>query len=151
MKRMAYIALVPMLTFGVSTAPSSEPLDYLDIVRNYANAMIEHGQDQYGEIHSPLLAEALDRQTMRLLQGENLQKVASLPRQVWGIRPHDRMITGQRQGGAQLHAVQIQAPGLATDAPHQFPRSIAVRVDRQQRALHAPEWTGRNIGGRHCG
>ena len=31
--------------------------DYLDIVRAYADAMIEQGQDPFGQAHSPLFAE----------------------------------------------------------------------------------------------
>ena len=68
--------------------------DYLKIVRDYADAMIDHGSDVYGEERSPLFAEALDRRSMRMLEGDVLEKVASIPREAWGIRPHDRMIAG---------------------------------------------------------
>jgi hypothetical protein len=68
--------------------------DYLNIVRAYADAMIERGQDTYGQAHSPLFAEELDRKTMRLLEGDPLRKVAAMTRDEWGIRPHDRMLDG---------------------------------------------------------
>lgn len=39
---------------------------YLKAVRSYADAMIEHGHDVYGEVHSPPFAAALDRETLKL-------------------------------------------------------------------------------------
>lgn len=72
----------------------AEAADYLKLVRDYADAMLEHGTDVYGIEHSPLFAEALDRQTLRLLEGETLRRVAELPFATWGIRPHDRMLAG---------------------------------------------------------
>ena len=45
-------------------AAAAEPLpgsEYLDIVRSYADYMLEHGRDQCGDKHSPLFAAALDR------------------------------------------------------------------------------------------
>ena len=68
--------------------------DYLQVVRGYADAMIAHGRDVYGDQQSPLFAEALDRKTMRMLEGEILQKAVTIDRDDWGIRPHDRMIAG---------------------------------------------------------
>jgi len=68
--------------------------DYLAIVRAYADAMLMHGRDTYGQEHSPLFAEALDRGTLRLLDGDALKKVAAISRDDWGIRPSDRMLAG---------------------------------------------------------
>jgi rhamnogalacturonyl hydrolase YesR len=82
------------ILFGVSTAEAAEPLDWLDVVRRYADSMIDHGRDAYGEVHSPLFAEALDRRTMRMLEGEAARNVAAITREAWGVRPHDRMIAG---------------------------------------------------------
>lgn len=80
---------------AVAAAAEDRPRgDYLKIVRDYADAMIEHGRDVYGNEHSPLFAEALDRRSMRMLEGDALKKAASIPREAWGIRPHDRMIAG---------------------------------------------------------
>jgi hypothetical protein len=73
-------------------SPSRESL--LNVVKDYADAMIEHGRDRYGSVHSPLFAASLDRQTLSLLEGESLKKVTSLPRAEWGIRNHDRALTG---------------------------------------------------------
>ena len=73
---------------------SKETPDYLKIVKAYADAMIEHGQDTYGQVHSPLFVEELDHKTMRMLDGDSLKKVAAITRDEWGIRPHDRMLGG---------------------------------------------------------
>lgn len=81
-------------TAGVAGAPTEQRLDYLLLVRAYADAMIDHGRDDYGPDHTPLFAEELDRKTMRMLEGETLEKVAAIPREDWGIRSHDRMLGG---------------------------------------------------------
>jgi hypothetical protein len=74
--------------------PSHVSPDYLAIVKAYTDAMIEHGQDTYGQEHSPLFAEELDRKTMRMLENDSLKKAAAITREEWGIRPHDRMLGG---------------------------------------------------------
>jgi len=43
----------------------------------HADAMIRHGQDTYGRERSPLFAEALDRKTMRMLEGDSLKNAAA--------------------------------------------------------------------------
>ncbi len=68
--------------------------DWLKAVRAYAQAMLEHGRDTYGAEHSPLFAEALDRKTLTLLEGDALKKAAGISRGAWGIRPGDRMLGG---------------------------------------------------------
>jgi len=60
--------------------------DYLAVVRGYADTMIEYGRDDYGEVHSPLFAAALDRKILRLPQEQ--------PASITGIREHDRTWTG---------------------------------------------------------
>jgi rhamnogalacturonyl hydrolase YesR len=88
-------AILATASLPVAAGEETQPkCDYLKIVRDYADAMIAHGRDVYGQEHSPLFAEALDRHSMGMLEGEVLQKVASIPRTQWGIRPHDRMIAG---------------------------------------------------------
>ena len=87
---LATAAFVSVASFAVA----AEGPDYLGIVRAYADAMIDHGQDVYGAQSSPLFAEALDRRTMRLPEGDVLKRIAAIPRETWGIRPHDRMIAG---------------------------------------------------------
>ena len=77
------------------TAPSaSQRLDYLKIVRAYADAMLERGRDTYGKVRSPLFAATLDRKTLELPTGSALEQIKGLRREAWGIRPHDRMLTG---------------------------------------------------------
>ncbi|MFH1741331.1 MAG: hypothetical protein ABIH23_20190 [bacterium] len=68
--------------------------DYLQIVVSYADALIEQGRDTYGEVHSPLFATTLDRKTLRLFEGDDLERIVNIARVDWGIRPHDRMLTG---------------------------------------------------------
>jgi hypothetical protein len=60
--------------------------DALQIVRAYADAMIDHGRDVYGPTHSPLFASTLDRRTLRLPETE--------PPPISGIRSNDRTLTG---------------------------------------------------------
>jgi hypothetical protein len=89
------VVIVAMAAVPVLAGKESQPeCDYLEIVRDYADAMIAQGRDVYGKEHSPLFAEALDRTTRRMLEGDVLQKVASISRDQWGVRPHDRMISG---------------------------------------------------------
>jgi len=76
---------------GEAGAPGG---DWLAVVRAYADAMLSHGRDTYGAEHSPLFAEALDRKTMRMLEGEALRRAAGLTFDQWGIRPGDRMLGG---------------------------------------------------------
>ena len=68
--------------------------EYLDHVENYANALLEQGRDRYGDEESPLIASTLVRETLTLPDGDSLEALLSLERESWGIRPHDRMLTG---------------------------------------------------------
>ena len=68
--------------------------DYLQIVTAYADAMLERGRDVYGSDQSPLFASALGRKSMRLFEGAALEEIAGITRDSWGIRPHDRVLTG---------------------------------------------------------
>jgi hypothetical protein len=87
--------VIALTAAHVAAAERRQPnRDYLKIVRDYADAMIDHGRDVYGNERSPLFAEALDRRSMRIPEGDVLEKVANIPRDEWGIRPHDRMIAG---------------------------------------------------------
>ena len=48
------------------TGLAQEPPElYLATARAYADAMIKHGRDTYGEVHSPLFAGALDRKKLK--------------------------------------------------------------------------------------
>jgi len=68
--------------------------DHLDAIRAYADCLLTKGRDRYGSVHSPLFAEALDRETLAILDGDRLRHVAAITRDQWGLRPHDRMLGG---------------------------------------------------------
>jgi hypothetical protein len=68
--------------------------EYLDCVEDYANALLDKGRDTYGTENSPLIATTLIRETLKLPEGDSLEALLSLERESWGIRPHDRMLTG---------------------------------------------------------
>ncbi len=87
------LSLVLMTGIG-TTAAERTPDEYLQIVVSYADAMLKDGRDTYGQLDTPLLATTLDRKTGRLLEGEELKRVAEIPRESWGIRAHDRMLSG---------------------------------------------------------
>ena len=113
--RVSFVVLIVMEGLVVTALleaadeQSQQPPDYLAIVRAYADAMIKSGQDTYGQKHSPLFAEALDRKTMRMLEGDSLKKVAAMTRDAWGIRPHDRMLGGSNPQHCQnLYQVLLQ-------------------------------------------
>ena len=44
-------------TRAAESNPGRQP-DYLEIVKAYAEALVEHGRDTYGKDHSPLIAAA---------------------------------------------------------------------------------------------
>ena len=62
--RMTFIGLT-LVEFLAGTVvveadnKSRDMSDYLNTVRAYADAMIEQGQDAYGQAHSPLFAEEM--------------------------------------------------------------------------------------------
>jgi len=86
--------MVPLTASPADESGKEAQPDSLEIVRAYADALLEHGRDVYGDEHSPLFATTLDRSTMRLFEGDALTEIASIPREGWDIRPHDRMVTG---------------------------------------------------------
>lgn len=89
------VGTVAALAASISAAEKEQPKgDYLQIARDYADAMIGYGRDVYGKEKSPLFAEALDRRTMRMLEGDALREATAISRDHWGIRAHDRMIEG---------------------------------------------------------
>jgi len=68
--------------------------DRLGVVRAYADCLLAKGRDRYGSVHSPLFAEALDRETLDILSGGRLRQAEAIWRDQWGLRPHDRMLGG---------------------------------------------------------
>ncbi|HUW20835.1 MAG TPA: hypothetical protein VMW16_16165 [Sedimentisphaerales bacterium] len=83
---IVFIIIGSMVVCGAETANANKKcantkVDYLNLVRSYADAMIEHGRDVYGPDKTPLFAVALDRKNMKLV--EKLEKTQ-------GIRSVDR-------------------------------------------------------------
>ena len=67
MKKYRIICIcVALLSWNLSATAKKE-INYLEIVRAYANEMIRNGQDHYGDEYSPLFATALRRDTTTLL------------------------------------------------------------------------------------
>lgn len=61
--------------------------NFLKLVEDYANAMINQGRDNYGKEHSPLFASALNRKTMKLGTKVEFGSIA-------GVRETDRALGG---------------------------------------------------------
>jgi len=128
---------------------SHEPVDYLAIVRAYADAMIEHGRDVYGQKHSPLFAEELDRRTMRMLEGGSLKKVAAISRSQWGVRPHDRMLGGSNpQHCENLYQILFQLSEICGDKKYaeEADRSLKFFLEECQSPETGLFWWGEHAG-----
>ncbi|MGM0489007.1 MAG: hypothetical protein ACQESR_19890, partial [Planctomycetota bacterium] len=105
-RTMPIRALMVAIVCLPTTAYAERKPDYRVLVRAYADAMIEHGRDVYGEEHSPLFAAALDRTTMRLGSRE---RFGSVP----GVRSHDRSLSGANpQNHVPLYAVLYELTEL---------------------------------------
>ena len=76
-------SVAPSPLAAASPAPDRAVFDYLSVVRGFANTMITHGRDTYGDVRSPLFTTTLERGTLGLPTG-----VPSLP----GVRDQDRAI-----------------------------------------------------------
>jgi len=72
---------------GAASQAASGP-DYLQISKNYADTLIEHGRDKYGTQHSPLFISALDCNSLSMLE------IEGKPKRMSGIRNGDRMLKG---------------------------------------------------------
>ncbi|MFC1596502.1 hypothetical protein ACFL5Q_00960 [Planctomycetota bacterium] len=115
---LAVLGIVAVMAISGTAAEQVQPkCDYLKIVRGYADAMIGPGRDISGNERLPLFSEALDRRRMRLLEGELLETVAKIPREGWGIRPHDRMIEGANPQHCQNLYQVLYALGEVTGEP----------------------------------
>lgn len=73
---------VTNLTF---TRAKDDKINLLEVVRNYANCMIDKGRDTYGNAKSPLFAVAMDRFTFET--GKSFEGIGE-------IRSHDRTLSG---------------------------------------------------------
>jgi hypothetical protein len=76
------LSFLGALNATAASALAATPTNFLEVVRRYADAMIEHGRDTYGPQKSGLLLSALDRKTLSPL------KVRPAP--PGGIRRGDR-------------------------------------------------------------
>ena len=88
------IYFVLLITLVLGSCHFRKNGEYLDLVENYANALLDEARDTYGNEHSPLFASTLIREDVSLPEGDSLESLLSLERESWGIRPHDRMLTG---------------------------------------------------------
>ena len=86
--------LLGVTSVAAVDSPAEKDRDYLEVVTAYADALLERGRDTYGSQKSPLVATTLDRTTLKLFEGGELERIGNIPREGWGIRPHDRMIGG---------------------------------------------------------
>lgn len=131
-----------------SAAPPAAP-DYLKLVRAYADTLLTRGRDVYGEVKSPLIASVLDRKALRLFEGDGLKDLAGISRGSWGIRSHDRMLTGANPMHDQNFYQVLYALTALTGE-----RRYAEEADRTLRwflqhclspKTHLPAW-GEHIG-----
>ena len=128
---------------------SPKSVDYLAVVRAYADAMIAHGRDVYGPEHSPLFAEELDRRTMRMLEGESLKTVSAIGREQWGIRPHDRMLGGGNPQHCQnLYQILFQLTEVSGEERYreEASRSLRFFFERCQSPATGLLWWGEHAG-----
>lgn len=71
--------------------------DYLQIVKSYADTLLERGRDTYGKANCPLFATTLDRKTLRMFDEAGLERLWQIRLQDWDnwrVRNRDRMTTG---------------------------------------------------------
>jgi hypothetical protein len=103
------ILFMGLLTMGFYSSASNFEKDkgrLLEIVKAYADAMIEKGRDTYGDEHSPLFAAALDRSGMKLGSAESFGKIP-------GVRENDRSLGGANpQEDRSLYAILYQLTSL---------------------------------------
>lgn len=87
---IVFVLCMPSLTCGQpkdTLYSNSVRSDYFQLVKRYADFMIEHGRDRYGKVHSPLFATTMDRAT-----GEVYRR--NPPKPPKGIRKRDRSYRG---------------------------------------------------------
>ena len=57
--------------------------DYLQIVKLYADTLLERGRDTYGKANCPLFATTLDRKTLRMFDEAGLERLWQIRLQDW--------------------------------------------------------------------
>ena len=90
-------ACVTFLLVSCRKEREKDRADYLHIVKSYADALLERGRDTYGKVNSPLIATTLDRKTLKLFEGEELERIWYIRLkdwENWRVRNRDRMLTG---------------------------------------------------------
>ncbi len=86
-KELLLFMLICSLFACTTVKKEKETNTFLPLVQAYADAMIEHGRDVYGEEKSPLFASALNRETLQI--DTSLVSV-----EIPGVRWKDRSISG---------------------------------------------------------
>jgi hypothetical protein len=74
--------VLPLVLFAASACAAAEPLSFFEVVRRYADTLIEKGRDSYGPQKSLMFLSAFDRTT--------LAPLTSRPAAPGGIRREDR-------------------------------------------------------------
>ncbi|WP_375586313.1 hypothetical protein [Cyclobacterium xiamenense] len=110
---MRHVALLlGVLVLGLYSFVSNEETKrdaLLEMVKAYADAMIEKGRDSYGELQSPLFAAALDRSNMTLGSAEIFGEIQ-------GVRKSDRSLGGANpQEDRSLYAILYQLTEITAD------------------------------------
>lgn len=83
-----FLLVIGLITGCAQIQSGADGPDYLRVVRSYADTLLEHGRDRYGTQYSPLIASALDSNTLSLL------KIEGRPKRMKGIRNGDRTLKG---------------------------------------------------------
>ena len=106
----------------MTAEPGGDPpaSQYLRMVREYADCLLQNGRDSVGEKHSPLIAAVMDRKTLKpLVADENWAarwKGSEFTIQGIGIRSHDRMPWGANPMHDQnLYQVLYALTGITGD------------------------------------
>ena len=104
---LAFVLCVGLARGVASAEPGGDPpaSQYLRMVREYADCLLQNGRDSVGEKHSPLIAALMDRKTLKPLVADDnwaarwkgnefsIQgiRVRSYDRMPWGANPmHDQ-------------------------------------------------------------
>lgn len=93
--------------------------DYLQIVRAYADTMIQHGRDEYGSIQSPLFASTLDRKTLKVPE--------KFPGNIEGIRNSDRALGANPMHDENLYQVLYALSEITGDVRYAAEADKALR------------------------
>ncbi|MHC4573494.1 MAG: hypothetical protein ACYS76_05100 [Planctomycetota bacterium] len=91
---VAVVILMCLALFAVrSDGAAVKPPDYLQIVKSYADTLLEYGRDTYGMVQSPLIASALDRKSLSLIEQDlgRIEGIRNGDRSLYGANPmHDQ-------------------------------------------------------------